>query len=198
MVGACDTTACAAERLQGLRQSKIEHLHGAVVAQLDVRGLEIAMDDALLVSRLQRLGDLTGDRKRLIERHGRASDVLGQRLPVNELHDQRRDAVRFLQSVDLGDVRVIQGSEDFRFALKASKALHVTRQRLRQHLDGDGALQVRVGGAINLTHAARAQRRDDLIRPEPRSGSESHAESVDDSSLGAGRDTMNSEKFPSR
>ena len=36
-------------------------------AHLDVRRLQIAMDDALLVRRFERLGDLLGDRQRLVE-----------------------------------------------------------------------------------------------------------------------------------
>ena len=49
-----------------LRQAKIQHLHRAIVANLDVRGLEIAMDDAALVRELERLGDLARDREHLI------------------------------------------------------------------------------------------------------------------------------------
>ena len=38
-------------------------------AHLDVRRLQIAMDDALLVRRFERLGDLPRDRQRFVERH---------------------------------------------------------------------------------------------------------------------------------
>jgi hypothetical protein len=36
--------------------------------QSDVRGLQIAMDDPLLVRRLERVGDLPRDRERLVDR----------------------------------------------------------------------------------------------------------------------------------
>jgi hypothetical protein len=39
----------------------------APLSQLDVRRLEIAMDDALLVRRFERVGDLSCDRQRLVE-----------------------------------------------------------------------------------------------------------------------------------
>ena len=72
-----------------LRQSEVQHLDGAIGAQLDVGGLEIAMDDALFVRGLQRIGQLAGNRERLVERHRAARQTLRQILPVNELHDQR-------------------------------------------------------------------------------------------------------------
>ena len=50
------------------REAEIQHLHRAVGAQLDVRGLQIAMDDPLLVRRFESLGDLPGDRQGLIDR----------------------------------------------------------------------------------------------------------------------------------
>jgi hypothetical protein len=44
--------------LSGFRQAEVEHLDGAVRADSDVRRLQITMDDALFVRRLQRLGYL--------------------------------------------------------------------------------------------------------------------------------------------
>ena len=56
-----------------LGEAEVEHLHRAVGADLDVGGLEIAMDDALLVRGVERVGDLARDRQRLGEREsGRA------------------------------------------------------------------------------------------------------------------------------
>ena len=40
------------------------------------------------------------------------------------------------------------------------------RQVRGQHLDGDLAFELSVARAIDLAHAARAQRRDDLVRSE--------------------------------
>ena len=88
----------AARRIHRFGQPEVEHLHRAVGADLDVRGLEIAMDDALLVRGFQRLGDLLRDRQRVGERDRAARDVRGQILALDELHDQgarcRRDSSR--------------------------------------------------------------------------------------------------------
>ena len=47
---------------RGLGEPEIEHLHRTVECDLDVRRLEIAMNDAFLVRRLERFGNLTRDR----------------------------------------------------------------------------------------------------------------------------------------
>ena len=59
-------------RLHRLRQPEVEHLDGAVRPHLDVRRLQIAMDDPLLVRGLERLGNLPRDRQRLVDGIGPA------------------------------------------------------------------------------------------------------------------------------
>ena len=73
IVGDCDDARRAADRLHRFRQAEVQHLHGAVRPDLDVRGLQIAMDDALLVRRFERLGDLLRDGQRLVERNRAAA-----------------------------------------------------------------------------------------------------------------------------
>jgi len=48
------------------RQPEIEDFHRAVALDLDVRGLEIAMDDRMLVRGLKCVGDLPRDRQILL------------------------------------------------------------------------------------------------------------------------------------
>jgi hypothetical protein len=48
---------------------KSSTFHHAVLAHLDVRGFEIAVDDALFVCGLDRFGNLPGDRQRLVQRN---------------------------------------------------------------------------------------------------------------------------------
>ena len=58
------------------------------VTHLDVGGLQIAMDDALLVRRFERLGDLLRDGQRLIDGNRPLRDAVGQRRSLDQLHDQ--------------------------------------------------------------------------------------------------------------
>ena len=81
IVGDCDRLASrrrSRRRLHRFRQAEVEHLHRAVGADLDVGGLQIAVDDPLLVRRFERLRDLLRDRQRLVERDRAARDPLRQ------------------------------------------------------------------------------------------------------------------------
>ena len=63
-------------------------------------------------------------------------------------------------------------ASDFGFALKAREPIGVSRERRRQDLDRDLALQLRVGRAIHLAHAALADLRGDFVDAEAGAGSE--------------------------
>ena len=162
-------------RIGELREPEVEHLHGPVLADADVRGLEIAVHDALLVRRFERFGDLAGDRQGLVDRHRGAGDAIGERLPFDEFHHQRLAGRQIFQTVDGGDVWMIERREHFGFALEARQPLAVGGHCGRQHLDRDLTLQPSVERAIHLAHSAGAERRDDFIGPEPCSGGKWHA-----------------------
>ena len=133
-----------------LRQPEIQHLHGAVVADLDIRRLEIAMNDPLLVRRLERVRDLTRKRECLSERNRPVGDALRERRALNELQHERAGAVRFFEAVDRRDVRMIQRREQMGLALEAREPLGIGGKQLGQDLDGDVAPELRVARAIDL------------------------------------------------
>ena len=57
-----------------------------------------------------------------------------------------------------------------RLALKPREPLRIGGERLGQDLDRDVAIQLRVARAIDLAHAAGAERRQDLVRAEACAG----------------------------
>ena len=157
IVGDIDTLGDEPRRgLHRLREAEVEHLHRAVGAHLDVRGLQIAMDDPLLVRGFERLGDLLRDRQRLVERDRAARDALRQILALDEFHHERVHAAGLLEPVDRGDVGMIQRRERLRLALEPRQAFGVRGERVRQDLDRDLAAQRRVRRPIDLPHAAFA------------------------------------------
>ena len=56
---------------------------------------------------------------------------------------------------------MVQGGEHFRFALKTREPIDVDRERRRQDLDRDLALEFRVGRPIHLPHPAFTDLRGD-------------------------------------
>ena len=77
------------------------------------------MDDPLLVRRFERFGDLSRHRQRVGQRNRAARDPLRQVLALDELHDQRLDAVGFFGAVDGGDVWMIQRGQKLSLAFEA-------------------------------------------------------------------------------
>ena len=63
------------------------------------------MDDAALVRRAERHGDLARNRKRLVQRKGPLRDSVGKGRPLDELHHERLHAIGLLEPVDRCDVR---------------------------------------------------------------------------------------------
>ncbi len=94
-------------------------------ADLDVRGLEVAMHDAFLVRRLERLGDLARDGERLVGRERAMREPLRERRPFDQLHHQRACAGRLFEPEDRGDVRMMELREKLRLALETGQTLLV-------------------------------------------------------------------------
>ena len=71
------------------------------------------MDDATLVSGVERIGDLSGDVPRFVDRYCPMQEAVGQRQTFDELEDQRTRVVAALvgavvNTVDGADVLVVQ------------------------------------------------------------------------------------------
>ena len=60
------------------------------------------------------------------------------------------------------------------FPAEAREPLAVVCEGRWQNLQRDVAIELRVAGAVDLAHAARANQRDDLIRAETGTGRERH------------------------
>jgi hypothetical protein len=59
------------------------------------------------------------DRNCLVDRKRAARNAIRERFAFDEFHDQRMSVVRFFETVDRSDVRMIQRGENFCFALKS-------------------------------------------------------------------------------
>ena len=164
--------------VEHLGETEVEDLDRAVGPNLDVGRLQIAMNDALLVRRFEGVGNLSCDAQRFGNRQ--AADELGDGRAVNQFHHQRADDVPgtrrrdTLESVDGGDVGMIQRRERPGLAFEPGQALAVVRERLGQHLDRDVSRKVGVPRQVHLTHATRAERGLDVVRAQSRARGQPH------------------------
>jgi hypothetical protein len=79
------------------------------------------------------------------------------RQSFDQLEDQRMNAVVFLQSVNRGDVRMIECGERPRLAREPGETMGIGSERRWQRLQRDIATEPRIVGAVHLTHSVDAK-----------------------------------------
>ena len=127
-----------------LRDAEIDHLRlrptGVVGRDQDVRGLEIAMDDALAVRVLHGVADPRDERDALAEPEPGAIAPLGDRAPFDELEHEVRAAARRRAAVeDPRDARMLHPRERLALAREARDDRRGVHPGLHE-LDGDDLL----------------------------------------------------------
>jgi len=120
------------------------------------------VDDAFFVGGLTGLGDLLGQRERLIDWDRAAGEPLRERLTFDELQHQVPVAVGLFEPVNAADVRVIQRSEHLGLMLEAGEAIGIGGEIGGQDLDGDLPVEFGIGREIHHAHAAPAEFTQDL------------------------------------
>src|SRR5438094_5579454 len=168
--------------VKSFRKTEIEHLDRTVLGDLDIGRLEIAMDDPALVRGIERVGKLSRDRERLLQRNRTAHDPLREILTIDELHDDaRRTApvpdvglVQPFDPVHVRDIRMIQRSQHDGFALEAGETIGIASDRVWQYLDGDVAMQSRITGAVHLAHTSCTDSDADLVGTEASARCQGH------------------------
>jgi hypothetical protein len=99
-------------------------------------------------------------------------DPVRQILALDEFHDERTDAVGFFETVDVGDVGMIQRGERLGFLSEPRQPIRIAGEGVGQNLQRYVTIQLRVVGAIHLAHAPFADLGRDFIDAEARAGSE--------------------------
>ena len=119
--------------MPALGQAEVQHLHDAIGRDLDVRGFQIAMDDAPLVCRVERVSDLAGDGQRFMERKAAAAierrlrEAVGERRTLDQLQHQAAQPLPFFDAVNRRDIRMVDRREELRLAFEPSQPLAVAR-----------------------------------------------------------------------
>ena len=121
------------------------------------------MDDALGMRRVQRIGDLDGQRQQRVQFHGTPGDHVLQGHAIQILHGDKRLAVLLANVVNGADVGMVQRGSRLRLALEAAERLRILGHFIGQKLERDEAVQPRVLGLIDHTHAAAAQLVDNAV-----------------------------------
>ena len=164
----------AARRRHHLRQPEVEELH-ARLRQHHVAGLQVPVHDPLPVRFVQRVGDLDAVAQRLLQRQRRPSPADPASVSPSRYSMTRYSIVALASHVvERADVRMRELRDRLRLPLEALPDLGRRRHVRRQHLHRHRPLQPRVPRLVDLPHPAGAERRQDLVRAEPRARADAH------------------------
>jgi hypothetical protein len=128
-----------------------------VTREEDVLGLDVAMDDALLVSMAECAAHLEGVLDCILDgEHPLAVNAIAERLALHEGHYIVEQSVGGAGVVEAEDVRMLELGSEFDFALKAIGTDGRGEVRV-EDLDGDIAVVLKVLGQEDCGHAAAAE-----------------------------------------
>ena len=150
-----------------LRQAEIEDLYVAVPGDEEILGLQVPVDDAPLMGGPETLRDLLRVVRGLPLGDWTRFQHLAQRLPLQKLHDGEGDAILVPEIEDREDVGMGQRRDRVRLALEARKELRISRHVPGQHFHRHVPLELGVPRPVHLAHSARAERRENLVAPQP-------------------------------
>ena len=146
-----------------LREPEVQNFGVTAPGHENIRRLDVAMNDALGVSRVEGVGNLDPKREQSVHSIGAIADDVLQRGSVEVLHDDERLAVLLADVVDRADIRMIERRRSLGFAAKPFERLPILSDVFREKFQRDKAVEARVLRFVNNTHAAAAQLLDDAV-----------------------------------
>jgi hypothetical protein len=152
-------------RVDDLREPEVRDLHVPPGVDHDVLGLDVPMDDVLLVRRGEGVGGLLDDRHRLLDgERAPHLDQVREGLALEELHDEVVDRAVLVPPhlVDRHDVGMVEIRGGDRLAIELADELLVRGQGLQEDLDRHRALQIAVERTVDGAEAALPDLLDDL------------------------------------
>ena len=147
---------------QQLGQAEIGDLHSPALVDQDVLGLDVAVDDAFVVSELQGVANLRHDRQRLLRRHPAGLNRLPQVHAVDIFHDEEIQPLGLAEIVDGDDVRMAQPGQRAGFAREPLGKRRIVAGFHRQNLDRHQPIEPRLPGFVDRPHAPLAQQFEDF------------------------------------
>ena len=150
------------------------------------------MNDAFAMRCHHRVGDRDGNLEEFRKWQRTPAQALLERLSIEKLHHDEVVAVGAGHVVNRADVRVVQGCNGPRFALKPRAELGIVAEAIRCQLEGDDAVQTGIAGFVHFAHAARTREFEDFVRPKLSTRREGHDGEDAAGSLSAPRDPVKS------
>jgi hypothetical protein len=146
-----------------LGETEVEHLQAPIAVDHDVAGFQIAMRDAVVVRKTDRVGERNGVIEETIQAHSLDRNDLGERASFDELHGEKGGAVGFFDGIHRDNVGMFERRDGARFAHEAPVALGIAGGVFGENLECDVTTQFGIMGAVHFAHTALAELFDDLV-----------------------------------
>ena len=150
--------------LRHLRQAEIQNLRVSAFGDEDVCRLNVTMNNALAVCRVQPVGDFDGqiDSSSSVS-NGRPAMRCFSVLPSRNSMAMKARPCCLADLINGADVGMVQCRCRLRFALETRQRLRIFGYIVRQKLQGDKAMQLYVFGLVDHAHSAAAQFLDNAV-----------------------------------
>ncbi len=154
--------ACLGGQAQHFGNAEVGDLHPPLLVEQNVLGLDVAVDDAFVVRKLERLADLRDDGQRLLGRKPAGALDLPQIAAVHEFHYEVVQGARLAEVMHRDDVRMVQARQGAGFAVEPLGKARVARGGGRQDLQRHQPVQIWLARLIDGAHAALADELKDF------------------------------------
>ena len=159
---------------QRLRQPEIQDPWLPIRSDLDIRRLQVPMDDPFLMSSLEPLCNLDEQRDRFVYSNATLRNSFCQRLAFHQFHDDERLPVVLFETIERGDVRVVDLSEESGFSLESFQSIFVSCEFFGKHFDSDVTSESCIAGSVDFSHSTRTDSLDDFVLAELGAWGEGH------------------------
>jgi len=144
-------------------QTEIQNFGVAALGDKDVRGLDVAVNDALRVSGVKSVGDFDANIEQNFHVKRATLDEMLESLTVEKFHGDERFSIFVANVIDGADAGVVQGGGGLRFPLETCQRLRIVSHFIGKEFQGNKTVQARVFGFVHDTHAAPAELLDNAV-----------------------------------
>jgi hypothetical protein len=152
-----------ADELPCLGQAEVRQVGLVTAADQDVLRLDVAVDQAGLMRRVERAGRRGEDPQRPAGVELACHDQVLQVGAAHEPHRDEEATVGLARVEDRDDVRVVDARLDLALPLEAGDERGVVAQVRRQHLERDHSIEGQLGGLVDGPHATLAEDAVDAV-----------------------------------
>jgi hypothetical protein len=168
----CAILGCKRGLLEEEGQAEVEDPDGAVTADHDVLGLQVAVEEVLGVGGDHGLGDGQGDADSFGLAQALLLQALAQGLALEVFEDEVGGAICLADLVDRDDVGVVEAGRGAGLEEEPADGVLGFQALFLDDLDSDLAAEVGIAGEEDVGHAAGAQGADDAVVVEVGAGGE--------------------------